>query len=270
MFIYCWWGTNIVRERVGRVADFCFVCRDFRPFRGAKIESVGHFCSIPLGSRTTLGYLRTCESCGCTFRMHPQVYASLSGDRRAGLDSLIVETQPRIWENWYDRLQLERRAREGHLTADERREFLVEPFLLLNGRVEEQARRPKWDPKVTLGLLATVASLFYAIAYFGRHAVTEGDAPKGAAVDLFIVFIVNLLFLIWAVATRTRRFTRRNILPIIVESLRPLSPTAGELEAAVRHLRRMKSPIGKALRVEDVRKAFGTGASKTVFPEIAT
>ena len=267
MFIYCWWGTNIVRKRVGRVADFCFVCRDFRPFRGAKIESVGHFCSIPLGSRTTLGYLRTCESCGCTFPMHPQVYASLSGDRRAGLDALIVETQPRIWENWYDRLQLERRAREGHLTADERREFLLEPFLLLNHRVEGRASSSRWDPKVMLGLLATAASLVYAMSFLERHPPTSGDVPKEVA---FGLFVACLLYYLRAVATGSRRFTRRHILPIIVESLRPLSPTAEELEAAVRHLRRMKSPIGKALRVEDVRKAFGTGASKTFFPEIAT
>jgi hypothetical protein len=265
MFIY--WGTKVTRKSIGRVADFCFICRDFRPFQGAKIERGGHLYGLSVGTRSTVGFTRKCEACGSAFRMQPEVYPSFSKDKRAGLDALMSETQPQIWENWYNRLQIERRARDGKLTPDERRELILEPFMLLNYRVEQQASSPSMDLKVGLGLLAMVASLIYALSFLGHRSPPQGIVPKEVA---FGIFLASMAFFSHASSTRIRRYTKKHILPMITASLRPIGPTAMELEDAVRHLKRIELPIGKAARIEDIREAFGVDPTKLAYPQFAT
>jgi hypothetical protein len=262
---FIFWGRKVVRKKIGRVADYCSVCRDFRPFRGSKLESVGHVYAIPLGSCKTLGYTRTCESCSCTFPMQPEVYSSLSKDRQAPLAVLTRETHPQILEHCCQQIQLDWQARHGKLSAEERRAYILEPFILLNDRLEGWVSRPSFDGCVVVSFLMTVALFCVSMSRFSHRGHASGEPSSEVLIGL--VFASFLAYLI-ASGSRLGRFMRTQILPIAAESLRSCSPTAVELEAAVEHLKRMRTRIGKALQVKDVHRAFEIGESTTFAPGV--
>lgn len=60
------WGTKIVRTPVGRVADFCAVCRQPRPFKLVGVRKVDHIYYVPIGKRKLVGHEMACEECTTT------------------------------------------------------------------------------------------------------------------------------------------------------------------------------------------------------------
>ena len=57
------WGTKIKRKKVGRVADFCPMCRGLSVFELRRVGEASHVYYISFGQGTLLGYDITCETC---------------------------------------------------------------------------------------------------------------------------------------------------------------------------------------------------------------
>src|SRR5688572_32981772 len=72
-----WWGRKATKKTLGRVADFCPLCRALAPFTVVEHGTVGHVYSIPLGSRELVGHTRTCNACKVDLNAQPRRYAMI-------------------------------------------------------------------------------------------------------------------------------------------------------------------------------------------------
>lgn len=246
MFIV--WGTKVVRKVRGRMAEFCRLCRDFRPHRVAEVQSVGHLYYIPIGRGQTHGFERTCEACGLVQAMPPEHGApALSRDRHADAEALLAETNPEGPRLWADRIAFEERARSGALTADERRAALLEPFLLANTLLERRAQRMHLDLASGLGCLATVAGFVAVLSIASTFVRAGSEAAVGVA---FAVGGALALVTLILLATDGRRYARRVLLPVVVRALRPLRPSQEEIGATLEDLKVRRVKLGKSLKAD--------------------
>lgn len=256
MFIV--WGTKVVRKGRGRRADFCTLCRDFRPFRVVEVRSVGHVYYIPIGRGTTHGFEETCEGCSLSRATdlsggHP----TTSGDRHADIDALLADTNPDARREWAGRLALEGRIRANTLTPEERPAAILEPFLLAEGLLIGRTSATRFDAASGLGCLGTIVAFFLVMSVgrslFGGNA----DQAIGAALAVSGVLGVATLVLL---ATDGRRFARRKVLPVLVRALRPLRPTPEEIDAAREGLKARGGKLGKILKTGEIIDALAFGA----------
>jgi len=248
MFIV--WGTKTVRKSLGRKADFCLLCRDFRPIRVVKVTSVGHLYYIPLGRRRNLGFEETCESCGLLrTEPHDNGCPPTVRDRHVDIETLISETNPDVHRDWSLRLAFEDRIRTNSLTPDERISALTESFLLANSLVVRRMWAMHLDWTSGLSLIATVAFLILAelLLKTDQHAVAKLALSVGAILTMVTVILC------WFDG---RRYTRRAVMPILIRAIRPLRPTDEEIETVLERLRVRKDKLGRFLKTQKIVDAL--------------
>jgi hypothetical protein len=247
-------GTKLVRKWRGRRADFCTLCRDFRPHRVLEVRTVFHvnFIPLPLGRRQ--GYERACESCGLA-RLTPGAVNphAVTRDRRADLETLLSETNPDAASLSANRLAYESRVRSGALTAQERRAAILEPFLSADTLLQGRSKEMHIDFISGLALLATVAAFAVAIAlaaiFFrpGYEFLSQGAFATACAIGLGAVALL---------LTDVPRYARRAVLPHIVQALRPLKPSREEIEETIQTLKARRVRLGKNLKTVSIVEAL--------------
>ena len=109
---------------VGRVADYCPVCRDVQPHRllrpgPARMDREREHA--PEG-------ITCCESCGSALSRDPYTYTRAETDARLGLEELSRRTSPLLASQYRARLALEMRAGAGQAHCDERTALIREAF----------------------------------------------------------------------------------------------------------------------------------------------
>ena len=138
MFII--WGKKRIERKQGMVADFCPICREVRAFTLIRVGLAGHIYYVSFGQGKLAGFIICCDTCGVVLRAEPTRFATAEKDPRIELETLIRQTFPRLRETYADRLALEQRIKRTRsaLTAEQYKEFLMEPFALLNPVVEQR------------------------------------------------------------------------------------------------------------------------------------
>ncbi len=89
----------------------------------------------------------------------PTRYARPQKDSGNGLEGLIRDTFPNVYEVYAARLELEKQVRRSRsaLSGEEYKRFLMEPFALLNPQVEERfAKSTEMDKQSSFGCLGTI------------------------------------------------------------------------------------------------------------------
>ena len=256
MFIV--WGTRIKRRSVGRVADFCTVCHEYRPFRLVRVGAAGHVYGLSFGGGRLVAHERVCEICDTPVETPFERYTAVSKDKAADLETLVRETHPALAEQTVARLALEERARNGQATPEERHDLLLEPFLLVNPLVEEQQQQGRLSPQGRTAGAAAVF-LFVALMVVMGMSTPERNYEKAGAV-VATLFAASLVVLLFHWATSMRSFIRREIEPRLVRALGPFNPSPEELESIVSHLKDGGLATGRKLRAHKLRAAFATTA----------
>lgn len=253
MFVF--WGTKVTERRLGRRADYCPLCRAFRPFVVDQVETVGHLYYIPLGRRQVIGHVKRCEACGVDLAAELDEALGASRERGLELPDLIARTNPQIEKQWADRLALEQRIKARQLTSEERSQLLMEPFVLLNRGVEARTGEVHLDRWSGLGCLSIVAmvALFFATEP-EQVGLPWSLAHRAALWGLGGAALLTLL----AMSTGSRRFVRREILPRLARALRPLDPTRAEIEQTIGGLKSMNWAIARRIRTDDLMAALAS------------
>jgi hypothetical protein len=253
MFIV--WGTKVVRKVRGRTADFCRLCRDFRPHRGVEVLSVAHIYYIPLGRRQAHGFEMTCESCGLLHAMPATLgRPALLRDGLADVETLISQTNPQGRSKWADRLAFEERARAGTLSSEERPTALLEPFLLADSLLENRMKARRFDRLSGLAFVMTFVGFFATLGIGTSYLRSNHRETLNAAFAVGGFFALVTLVL---AASSVRRYARRELLPVIARSLGPLRPNRGEIATAIERLKEARVRIGRVLQADDVIDALG-------------
>jgi hypothetical protein len=251
MFIV--WGTKVRRRRLGYRADFCRLCRRFRPFRVEQIEIVPHIYYIPCGSGTVQGHAKTCQECGTAFEADFQDATECSRARQDDVAQLISRTNPQIEKNWSARLELEQRVKSRKLTKEERESLILEPFLLLNPLLQGRTSEMNLDKVSGLGCLATILIPF-GVFLVGKTRFHAEDSTLGMMA--WVLAGLLALFTIGALATDGRRFARSKIIPKLAAALRPLAPSHEEIDQVLARLKQMGWAIGKKVKTDDITSAM--------------
>lgn len=247
--MYIPFGRTTHHRTLGRAADFCPFCRGFRPFRILEVESIRFVYLIPLGGRIPVGRSRVCESCGLLSPVPPEGYRAISADPDADLDWLIAETNPDIRRKWASRLILEERIAARKLTPGERSGLLREPFDMAEEVLARRNDEGKLDVPSGLGCLGTVLIPIACLVLLPLAWKTSGDSIETVAV---VAGGCCVAFTVLAIVTDARRHARRAILPRLVGSLRPLDPSAEEVEMILESFRQARSPLAEVIYPRDI------------------
>jgi hypothetical protein len=89
-----------------------------------------------------------------------------------------------------------------------------------------------------------------------------GVAVPESAMDIAIAVMLALAaaLVIWQVRAGGRRFMKREVVPVLAQTLAPLRPTRTEVDAILQELRKAKHKIGGKLRVDDLFAKLETPA----------
>lgn len=221
------WGTRLKRRCVGRVADFCPLCREIRPFRLFHRHCQYHVALIGMGEGPADAIDVECEHCGARVLREGYPYATALRDRSASLDELVAATNPRIPELYRERLEMEARVRRRRLGSMERNALLREPFELLGPAIVADFRMTHGESKTIL----LSGMLFVGLVFLTSELVSSDWTPIMVAAS--ICALAGFMVLL---ARRTTRYIRRTCIPCLAMSLEPLRPTAEELDAVMAHL----------------------------------
>jgi hypothetical protein len=245
------WGKKLVYSKLGYVADFCPICRSPQAFEVQSVGVASHVYYVSFGKGALAGYQRKCCDCGVTLDAKPTNYATIS-DHLRPLPQLIMGTFPNLTTAYQAVLALEERVRTSpsSLTAQERRALIRNPLILMSPKVEKRYASTNID-------LQTVITFFgVLLALFAESAIVERIAPGNAPQSIAITCVIGIILIGWQISLSNRRFIRRNIIPILARTLKPLDPSKEEVEAALAELTKLRHKIGRKLSSGDLMTAL--------------
>lgn len=250
------WGRKVTRKQLGRVADFCPICREPKPHRIWRIGTVPHFYWIPVWRSRLEDHEVECEDCGTQRLEDIGCFVAVSKDPTADLQSLISQTRPSFLSEIAGRLEFEQRVRSGRLEPDERLGALVEPFQLLESEIAPRTMQTQIDRQTVVGCLVTVLLLAVVLI-----AAFNSDRETGNALSIVaaVVLIAGIAWFVFSTVTDPARFVRRELHPRLVRALAPLRPSREELTQVAQGLRSMNLVLGKKLNMDRLWDDLQTG-----------
>ena len=197
-----------------------------------------------------------CQARGHEISFEPGAYAQIASRQSLDLKTLIATTHPNLPEKIEERVALETKVREKQpLTPDEHREFLMEQFLVLEGRMM------MWSQEESEG--STSAWVVLAFLVLGGSTFALYDLgwtiPALIAVGVF-AFGVTM----WLSKKAMNRATEAHRLLLVewASRLQPLSPTLEELEDIRQYLNQAghrRVAMLKPQEILEVIKKAGVG-----------
>lgn len=242
------WGKKLVYSKLGYVADFCPICRSPQAFEVLSVGVVSHVYYVSFGKGALAGYRRKCCVCSVDLDAKPTNYATIS-DHLRPLPQLIMGTFPNLTTVYQSVLALEERVRvsPSSLTGPERRALIRNPLVLLSPKVEKRYASTHIDWQTVTTFFGVLLALFAEGA-----VVPPGKAPQSLA----ITCVIGIILIGWQISLSNRRFIRRNIIPILAKTLKPLDPSKEEVETALAELTKLRHKIGRKLSPRDLMTAL--------------
>ena len=253
------WGTYVRRQRLGRVADFCKICRDMTAFRLTRVKQIGHLYFVPLSFGKTIGHFRRCEECGVPYDAHPAEYESVQRSRTGDIVELATATHPQLGEKYAARFELEDRVMSGRLTAEERRALILEPLVLLDPLVETRCANSHIDIRTAITAVISIA-LFSTMILWADASTGEMREWLFPAAWTIGGVVLLLTMLTWA--GDVRRYIRREIHPKLIRALRSLNPSQAELSEVLGRLKASKVKSGRKVRAKELYEALRRDAGE--------
>jgi hypothetical protein len=125
---------------------------------------------------------------------------------------------------------------------------------MLRSSVSRPAGRRYASTHIDLQIVITFFGVLLAI--FAEAAIVERIASEYVPESIAIVSVIGIILTGWQISLSNRRFIRRNIIPILVRTLKPLKPSEEELEAALAELTKLRHKIGRKLSSRDLMTAL--------------
>lgn len=229
--------TKEVNRTLGWVADFCPVEREVTCCRIESVQQARFLTFIPIDRGSVVRRERICCSCAITIPNETRGYRALTSDRTLPLAALEAATNPGISEENRDLIELAREVqRGGSVDPDLKRALLKEQFAWLD-RIAAQ----HWRGETKLDRTSVVMSVGSLVVFFGGLAIPLNGLSESRRLDAIglwfgfglLLFIANAVVFFLA----PRRALRQHVLPILAIALRPLNPSASELNSIMDQMR---------------------------------
>lgn len=226
------WGKRTVQKRLGRVADWCDLCREPRAFEVTEYREVSHIYLIALDKGTVSHHEKTCETCGSASIANPNFYLTISDDPNATLEQLFAATNPKLVERNRGKIDQIEKVKSGELTAEQRTEAIVDALRNVLPQIDRRVKATCFDVYSSIGCggmitLIVLNPLLWANGF--SRPVRDG---------LLYAAGMLLLWTVYLVLTDASRYAERVLFPRIVPQLKPVNPTEQELREALQRLRK--------------------------------
>ena len=222
------WGRKKVTKELGRVADFCPICRKLSAFKFIRIGMVGHIYYIPLGEGSMVANEIECEFCKTKFLSDATNYQLISTNKEAALDQLIYDTNPNIRQKYSVRLLAEEKVRTGEIDREERIN-LIREALILGSSGDVSSQQVNTNSGVIVGFIIFIISI---ISMFALPAMSS-VFPTAAFFSCFVTAIIGFVIVI----VSSKKIVNQRASSKLVSSLRPLKPSFTELDETIEFLK---------------------------------
>jgi hypothetical protein len=246
-----------VTQKLGRVADFCALCRRATSMVLRLHGTAWHWNLIRVSAIDLAGFTKTCEDCGTARPAEEAHYRKpVRSWRRLPIAELVARTQPNLAQKYAARLELEARLLVAPelLTPAERAALIREPFDVLAPNIQDAFRSRPWDAPAIAAVVFMFAAPFLGMWLASILAPANTDAIGWSAAGGFFLGVVATIVLAF---TSPGRYLRRRALPRIARALRPLDPSPEELTVA---LAQQGHPFGKPVHLAWMLAALADAA----------
>jgi hypothetical protein len=242
--------------RIGRVADYCGICRAIRPLAVDETDEFARFLKIPLGFTRETTIKGTCEACGLVMPLDCESYAAISEFRDLDVYSLLRETFPEIASVRAEVLaRAERLELAPHELSAEDRAKLIEDSLRAAALMvhDIHGRDSITDQRSRDGCLLTG---FFLIVTVGVTMFVKDEAWSRRLCMFFLAVMLwtGCRALVYRIR-RTPRALRKQIHPMLGRSLCALNPSLQEIEDALERMRQDNVVQTRRLRPDKVCEA---------------
>ena len=219
------------RSTVGRVADYCGVCRDIRAFGVVSVHRVLTLLGFRLEAGELVRVEVECEDCGARWLAEPSRYAELDGRGEPDLASLVRKTRPAINALQATQIERDRRLREREQLGIGAQGLVEESLRLLDTHaIWARKEAPDCDTPFFVAAVPAIVVCVFLLSDRSQLLVRT-FGPIG------VLLLLNMLFLIYWTVTAGRRHARRTVVPLLVRSLVPVSPSVEDLREALSRTR---------------------------------
>jgi len=185
----------------------------------------------------------------------PTRYLTVEKDPRAPLEMLIRDTFPKLREVYAERLEVESRIKRSRsaLSGDDFKRYLMEPFSLLNPKLEARfGRSTEMDKPAGIGCLGTIvlAGGLFFVGALKYHE--QGPVQDKILLAALIVGVIGTVYTFVQMHLGPGRFFRAKIMPRLVKALKPLQPTRDDVEGCIERCKSLGLKIGKVAKVDQV------------------
>ncbi len=249
--VFIVWGTKIKRKRLGRVAEFCPICRKARAHVIRRIGEASHVYYVSFGQGSLVGHETECETCHLRDGAEIRDYAQVSQNPLSDVDELISETYPNFRESYSDRFAIEAKIAAGTLAGEDRTEALREPFFMLEPMIERNRAEPESSPMgKKVGYFTLFTGLAFVLAVVLAARADQGLTPvmKNVLAALLVLLGAGMLATFYFLAARHPWFMKNRIRPQLLSALTPLQPTEEELTETLAFCKQSGLRIGKKIK----------------------
>ena len=246
------WGRKRVERKLGKVADFCPICRGIRSFELTRVGMAGHIYYVSFSEGALVGHIITCDDCRVILSAEPTRYSCPQKDNNHDLESLVPFSFPTLKSVYGDRLEIEEQLKRapGSISGELRNDFLIEPFEMLDYQVEARfANSSELDRPAGLGCLGTV--LVGGGLFFGSAAL-RGPAQDKMLLAAVILVVMGTVYTFVQIHLAPKRFVKVKIAPVLAQALEPLQPTQAEIEDCVKRCASLGLKIGSSVKPGDI------------------
>lgn len=253
MFIV--WGTKRVNTKIGYVADFCYLCRDIRPFNLFRVGMARHVYYISAGQGELAGHYRECKHCHCQIDASTVNYAEvLTNPKGENMETLTAKTFPNIRTHYAKRLELESALKKDPSSIDPqtRTQLLAEPFYFMAPLVEARFGQTRLDWTMA-GIIAAAFAIAVVIANVIRMFFPS-------AIDMIPMLTMpilgaGVLGMIIQHYRAGRMYMSKTIYPVMSLALRPLRPQEAELKAIAGNVLKKNTAFKRKFSLKQMMKS---------------
>lgn len=243
------WGNKTRRKRLGRVADYCEICRKICAFELYEISTEGSkYFERPPRHRLPGA---VCETCGTAKPTQLGRYDSYWGDPKIDLDTLIDLTHHNIRKTRSRELDLAARLERGELSEDDRLRLMRDTVMHLETSLIQRAEGVYADGWTITEVLMMGTGITGVMVWLNFSSVESALTE----VQWFVVMgVIALARLGWLLLTEDYRYAKRQLQPRLVASLAPLKPSYEELRDLLTQLDRENFRVGDRLSPRSIHR----------------
>jgi len=191
-----------------------------------------------------------CRKCGVRLSVDPTTYEAVEKIGSLDLSTLEHVTNPNLRDRHAKRLVLDAQLRRSStlLTPETRREWMLEPFRLLNPRIEQRfVNSTQLDRPAGVGCIGTI---LVTIATFWIAFTFSQPMQDNLALVAVAMLVIGTLYTFVQLHFAPGRFVQRKIAPVLIAALRPLQPTQEELQEILLRCKTVDMRIAKQFKAD--------------------